>query len=118
MAASGKWVGGSLPSVCIGVGIPRRWTVSTLVLGSWCGCRCEVASRWAVTGAFAIIEAARPMTVTPVVAPAAMAERASGHGFGIAIARELAELHGGTLELARADLGGLSAVLRLPGGSA
>ena len=45
-------------------------------------------------------------------------ERAGSQGLGIAIPRELAELHGGTLEFARADLGGLSATLRLPGGFA
>jgi len=42
-------------------------------------------------------------------------EQATGNGFGIAIVRELAELHGGMLALGRSDLGGLSAVLSLPG---
>jgi signal transduction histidine kinase len=41
-------------------------------------------------------------------------ERGSGHGFGLSIARELAELHGGALDLARSDLGGLEAVVELP----
>jgi signal transduction histidine kinase len=41
-------------------------------------------------------------------------ERTPGSGFGLAIARELAELYGGTLELARSPLGGLQVRLRLP----
>lgn len=41
-------------------------------------------------------------------------ERRGGSGLGLAIVDELARLHGGTLELADADLGGLRAVLRLP----
>ncbi|MDO7843417.1 sensor histidine kinase [Sphingomonas immobilis] len=41
-------------------------------------------------------------------------ERATGYGFGIAIARELAELHGGTLTLRQGDLGGLAVDLNIP----
>ena len=41
-------------------------------------------------------------------------ERGDGHGFGLPIARELAELHGGTLSLGPSPLGGLSATLSLP----
>ena len=41
-------------------------------------------------------------------------ERRSGSGLGLAIVAELARLHGGALELADADLGGLRAVLWLP----
>jgi signal transduction histidine kinase len=41
-------------------------------------------------------------------------EREEGHGFGLPIARELAELHGGSLKLGRSALGGLSVVLTLP----
>lgn len=41
-------------------------------------------------------------------------ERGDGHGFGLPIARELAELHGGTLAMQRSDSGGLRAVLSLP----
>ena len=41
-------------------------------------------------------------------------ERVPGHGFGLSITTELAELYGGTLRLARSDLGGLSARLTLP----
>lgn len=41
-------------------------------------------------------------------------ERTDGHGFGLPIARELAELHGGSLRLEVSPLGGLRATLRLP----
>jgi signal transduction histidine kinase len=41
-------------------------------------------------------------------------ERGDGHGFGLSIARELAELHGGTLDLGPSPLGGLRASLVLP----
>ena len=42
-------------------------------------------------------------------------ERGDGHGFGLSITRELAELNGGSLTLGRGDrLGGLRAVLILP----
>ncbi|MBO9710286.1 MAG: HAMP domain-containing histidine kinase [Caulobacter sp.] len=41
-------------------------------------------------------------------------EQAQGHGFGLSIARELAELHNGGLTLARSPSGGLRAVLVLP----
>ncbi|WP_128565882.1 sensor histidine kinase [Methylobacterium crusticola] len=42
-------------------------------------------------------------------------ETVPGHGFGLAITTELAELYGGGLDLGRAPLGGLMATLRLPG---
>ena len=45
-------------------------------------------------------------------------ERGEGHGFGLAISRELAELHGGALELGVSADGGLAVVLGLPGGAA
>lgn len=41
-------------------------------------------------------------------------ERGDGHGFGLPIAQELAELHGGSLRLDRSDLGGLRTTLVLP----
>jgi signal transduction histidine kinase len=41
-------------------------------------------------------------------------ESAPGFGFGLSITRELAELYGGSLDLGRADLGGLRVTLRLP----
>ncbi len=47
-------------------------------------------------------------------AGARLDERGDGHGFGLAIARELAELHGGTLMLDEASGGGLSATVLLP----
>ncbi len=42
-------------------------------------------------------------------------ERVPGHGFGLAITTELAELYGGGLALDRSAMGGLRARLRLPG---
>ena len=41
-------------------------------------------------------------------------ERGDGHGFGLPIAQELAELNGGRLVLSRSAIGGLSAILALP----
>ena len=41
-------------------------------------------------------------------------ERGEGHGFGLAIVRELADLHGGRLTLAERPGGGLEARVILP----
>ena len=41
-------------------------------------------------------------------------EQAPGHGLGLAIVRDLAEVYGGTITLDHSPLGGLRAVLRLP----
>ena len=41
-------------------------------------------------------------------------ERTDGHGFGLAIARELTELHGGVLTLADGVAGGLAVSVTLP----
>ncbi|MFD0936591.1 ATP-binding protein, partial [Methylobacterium trifolii] len=41
-------------------------------------------------------------------------ESVPGHGFGLPITLELAELYGGALDLRRSGLGGLRAELRLP----
>lgn len=43
-------------------------------------------------------------------------ESTPGSGLGLGIAREIAELYGGSLELGRSSLGGLGARLRLPAG--
>jgi len=45
-------------------------------------------------------------------------ERGDGHGFGLPITQELAELNGGTLSLDKAQLGGLRVALTLPGSQA
>lgn len=41
-------------------------------------------------------------------------ESGDGHGFGLSIAKELAELNGGAMDLARSPLGGLAVRLTLP----
>ncbi|MFS0772677.1 sensor histidine kinase [Sphingomonas sp. 1P08PE] len=43
-------------------------------------------------------------------------EAGDGHGFGIPIARELVELHGGSLAMAGGEGGGLTVTIRLPAG--
>ena len=43
-------------------------------------------------------------------------ERTPGSGLGLAIAREITETIGGTIQLARSPLGGLAAMVHLPGG--
>jgi two-component system, OmpR family, sensor histidine kinase PhoQ len=42
-------------------------------------------------------------------------EKTPGHGIGLTMVRDTVELYGGTLTLARSDLGGLCVDLRLPG---
>ncbi|UVO53998.1 HAMP domain-containing sensor histidine kinase [Sphingomonas sp. SUN039] len=49
-----------------------------------------------------------------LVAGRRLDERGDGHGFGLSITRELAELYGGTLALGEADSGGLAVTLTLP----
>jgi signal transduction histidine kinase len=43
-----------------------------------------------------------------------MDELADGHGLGLAITQELAQLYGGSIELDRSDLGGAAILLALP----
>lgn len=52
--------------------------------------------------------------VTALVPGRRLDEQAQGHGFGLSIALELAELHNGALVLGRAPFGGLRAELSLP----
>lgn len=49
-----------------------------------------------------------------LVAGRRMDERGDGHGFGLSITRELAELYGGSLILGTSESGGLDVVLALP----
>ena len=57
----------------------------------------------------------RPEQIPEALRPGArLDESAPGYGFGLAIARELAELYGGALELHASPFGGLRASLRLP----
>ncbi|WP_239025919.1 sensor histidine kinase [Sphingomonas paeninsulae] len=58
-----------------------------------------------------------PDRITDLNTPQRLDVGAGGNGLGIAIARELAELHGGSLVLWQSDLGGLSVSLGLPGGA-
>jgi len=53
--------------------------------------------------------------IAKVLQPGArLDESVPGFGFGLPIARELAELYGGALSLTRSDSGGLAATLTLP----
>lgn len=51
---------------------------------------------------------------TALAAGQRLDERGDGHGFGLSIARELAELHGGSLDLDASPSGGLRAAITLP----
>jgi signal transduction histidine kinase len=55
-----------------------------------------------------------PARATAVEPGRRLDESGDGHGFGLSIARELAELHGGSLALGEAPGGGLAAVVTLP----
>jgi signal transduction histidine kinase len=57
----------------------------------------------------------QPADVERVLRPGQrLDEKAPGFGFGLSITSELVELYGGTLDFARASLGGLRVALTLP----
>lgn len=56
-----------------------------------------------------------PEVAQALLPGARLDERKEGHGFGLPIARELAELHGGSLTVGVSPLGGLRVTLLLPG---
>ena len=85
----------------------------------WCRGRVRVSAT-ARDGAVAVSVEDDGPGLDPAAASAVMArgrrldEGVPGHGFGLPITLELAELYGGGLSLGRSDLGGLRAELRLP----
>lgn len=85
----------------------------------WCLGRVQVSAA-ARDGRVAVQVADDGPGLDPAAAEAVMArgrrldEGVPGHGFGLPITLELAELYGGSLTLARSDLGGLRAELILP----
>lgn len=95
--------------------------LGNLLDNAWRHARTVVRLGAATDGAFAIVAVEDD---GPGLSPAAAAEalrpgrrldeRGDGHGFGLPIVRELAELSGGALYLDRSDLGGLRVRLRLP----
>lgn len=87
-----------------------KWAASTIVVtGEWNGGQVQVRIDDDGPGlGQAVIEQA-------LVPGRRLDEREDGHGFGLPIARELAELHGGSLELGASPLGGLRVILSLPG---
>ncbi|MCX4198610.1 ATP-binding protein, partial [Methylobacterium organophilum] len=85
----------------------------------WCRGRVRVSAT-ARDGAVAVSVEDDGPGLDPAAASAVMArgrrldEGVPGHGFGLPITLELAELYGGGLSLGRSDLGGLRADLVLP----
>lgn len=85
----------------------------------WAGSRVRVAARAEGRQAIVTVEddgpglsdSAMPEALRP---GRRLDEAAPGHGFGLPIARELAELSGGGLALGRSGLGGLKVELTLP----
>lgn len=85
----------------------------------WCRARVRVSATTR-DGAVAVVVEDDGPGLDPAAASAVMArgrrldEGVPGHGFGLPITLELAELYGGGLSLGRSDLGGLRADLVLP----
>ncbi|MHA0337166.1 ATP-binding protein [Sphingomonas aquatilis] len=85
----------------------------------WAGSRIEVSGARRGSSVATIIDDDGPGLPEGGIAQALVPgrrldERGDGHGFGLPIARELAELHGGALDLSPSPLGGLRVVLTLP----
>jgi signal transduction histidine kinase len=85
----------------------------------WAESEIVVAAALAGNAVRIVIEDDGPGLVTEAIDQALVPgrrldEREEGHGFGLPIARELAELHGGSLELGRATAGRLRVILSLP----
>jgi signal transduction histidine kinase len=84
----------------------------------WAKSRVEVSAHLADNGIRIDIEddgpGLSPEALEQVLVPGRrLDEREGGHGFGLPIARELAELHGGYLQLDQSPLGGLRVSLVL-----
>lgn len=87
---------------------------------TWCAQAVRVSAEEAGSDVVVAIEDDGPGLAPEALAAVAqrgrrLDETVPGHGFGLAITTELAELYGGGLELDRSTMGGLRARLRLPG---
>ncbi|AWN50129.1 sensor histidine kinase [Methylobacterium terrae] len=87
---------------------------------TWCAGSVRVSAEGAGSDVVVAIEDDGPGLGPEALAAVAqrgrrLDETVPGHGFGLAITTELAELYGGGLALDRSGMGGLRARLRLPG---
>ena len=121
---------GSGVAIATDVPAPLSVAVDRTDLEEMVGNLADNAMRWASARVQVSAEQAAGMAVIrvtddgPGIPPGARAqalaqgtrldERGDGHGFGLSIVRELAELYGGTLALGDAPEGGLAATLSLP----